>query len=95
MQRKDTGPKGPVTATMSLAGGLEAPVEGAELKVCKNGANMGLRYWACEATDKWGNTKLTFFQWVDEPRDDIKAMVRQLQELTKVNNSMLERLMNQ
>lgn len=48
------------------------PVEGAKILIVQNGDNAGLRYWGLYAKDQYGNSKNVYFQWIDNPVDDLR-----------------------
>jgi hypothetical protein len=66
------------------------PVEGARLEVCKNGPNVGCKYWAVREKDSFGNWKLKFFDWVDVPATDIRLNFARLEEKIDLLTALLK-----
>jgi len=55
------------------------PVDGAVLAVCKSGANAGRTYWAVNNNDKYGNSRLAFFEWIERDENDLSQVVRRVE----------------
>lgn len=69
---------------------VSPPVLGAILKVCQEGENAGRRYWCVQAENKYGGTKLAFFEWVDKDPNDTKEVLKRMEGQIRAHSVALD-----
>jgi hypothetical protein len=68
---------------------IAPPIENAQLRVCANGENKGLRYWVYR--DRFGNQQ--FYGWLDKPANS-NNFEKLLEKVTEIHAFLLKGSLN-